>query len=109
MNLARVTSRTAAATPVPYEAFRTGLTFREVRAMLWSPSDDPRQWRQKRRSSVLGKWREIKLELYDQYVGRLDLVADVQKSDFLYIRTVDPRRFRPPASREMRRWSRPRR
>lgn len=47
-----------------YRAFRTGLTFAEVRRMLWSPSTDPRDWRYKRRGSVLGLWRQIKQEMW---------------------------------------------
>jgi len=52
---------------VPYKEFRTGLTFGQVRAMLWSPSDDPRTWRHKRRRTVLGLWHQLKLEMYSRY------------------------------------------
>lgn len=44
-----------------YSALRTGLTFRKVRRMMISASPDPRDWRHKRRRSVLGYWRELKL------------------------------------------------
>lgn len=56
---------------IPYDEFRTGLTFVEVRQMLWSPSDDPSTWRYKRRGTVLGKWHQIKRELYERYLGEL--------------------------------------
>lgn len=49
-----------------YRAFRTGLTFRDVRAMMWTPEDDPSSWRSKRRRSVLGFWRELKLQMWEQ-------------------------------------------
>lgn len=49
------------ATPrIDYDDFRTGLTFAEVRQMLWVHSDDPRDWRYKRRRTVLGLWHSIK-------------------------------------------------
>lgn len=47
-----------------YDKFRTGLSFAEVRAMLWRPSDDPKDWhRGVTRRTVLGKWHEIKMEM----------------------------------------------
>lgn len=43
-----------------YAEFRTGLTFREVYALISN-----RRW--KRRHGVLGKWREIKLAMYARH------------------------------------------
>lgn len=51
-----------------YDAFRTGLTFGEVRQLMWSPSRDPNDWVYRRRNGVLGKWREIKLEMWDEHL-----------------------------------------
>ena len=66
---------------IPYEEFRTGLTFATVRAMLWSPSDDPSTWRHKRRGTVLGMWRQMKAEMYERYLGALDAgAADMRKA-----------------------------
>jgi hypothetical protein len=53
---------------IPYAKFRTGETYRSVCAMLWSPSDDPRTWRHKSRGVVLGRWHQIKREMYADYV-----------------------------------------
>jgi len=50
--------------PIPYNKFRTGRTYREVYHMIYG-----RRW--KRRHGVLGKWREIKLAMYAQYVNDL--------------------------------------
>jgi hypothetical protein len=50
---------------VPYERFRTGLTYHDVYMMLWD-----RQ--RKGRHIVLGKWMEIKREMYAEYLRRLD-------------------------------------
>lgn len=55
---------------VDYEDFRTGLTFGTVRQMLWVGSDDPKDWRYKRRGTVLGFWHQIKLQLYAEYEDR---------------------------------------
>ena len=57
---------------IPYDKFRTGLDFATVRAMLWTPSDDPREWRQKRRKAVLGLWRQLKLEMYERYTAEME-------------------------------------
>lgn len=54
--------------PIPYSEFRTGLTFAEVRSMLWVDSPDPKDWKYKRRGTVLGTWRAIKQQLYARYV-----------------------------------------
>lgn len=49
-----------------YDGFRTGLQYGEVRAMMYSSSDDPREWRYRRRHTVLGFWRQLKLQLWQQ-------------------------------------------
>lgn len=53
--------------PIPYEDFRTGLTFEEVYYMLWNHPH-------KTRHTVLGKWRQIKLEMYAEYLQSLEPV-----------------------------------
>jgi len=55
-----------------YETFRTGLTFREVRRMLWVDNPDPRTWRYARRRTVLGFWRQLKQQLWAQYLDAVD-------------------------------------
>lgn len=49
---------------ISYQDFRTGLTFAEVRNMMFVGSDDCGQWRHKRRHSVLGFWHELKLQAW---------------------------------------------
>ena len=51
-----------------YDTFRTGCTYRDVWWMMWSSSDDPVDWRYKRRHSVLGRWRQLKLEMWDHHI-----------------------------------------
>lgn len=46
-----------------YDQFRTGLTYRDVYGMVW-------ERKYKRRGTVLGKWRQIKLEMYEEYLRR---------------------------------------
>jgi len=46
---------------ISYRDFRTGLTYAEVYHMIFG-----RKW--KRRHGVLGKWCEIKLAMYEQYL-----------------------------------------
>ncbi|MGH8011558.1 MAG: hypothetical protein ACREQ4_03525 [Candidatus Binataceae bacterium] len=46
---------------IPYAEFRTGLTYYEVYHMIWGR-------KHKRRHGVLGKWREVKLAMYAQYL-----------------------------------------
>jgi hypothetical protein len=40
--------------------------------MLWVHSDDPRDWKYKRRHTVLGHWWQIKQQLYAQYLDAID-------------------------------------
>jgi len=49
-----------------YDKFRTGLTYRDVWSMLADHSDDPADWRHKKRGTILGHWHQLKLQLYHQ-------------------------------------------
>lgn len=55
-----------------YPRMRTGLTFADVVEMFWQPSDDPARWKNKRRRTILGKWHQIKLELWDYHLECCD-------------------------------------
>lgn len=54
-----------------YEEFRLGMTFAEVRRMMWDQEDPnrPGWWRQKRRRCVLGYARELKLHAWEMTHG----------------------------------------
>lgn len=64
-------------TPAPcacgatYEDFRLGMSFGDVRKMMWDQEDPSRPgwWRQKRRHCVLGYARELKLHFWDLMHG----------------------------------------
>ena len=49
-----------------YKEHRLGMTFAEVRRMMWDQEDHNRLgwWRQKRRRSVLGYMRELKIHSF---------------------------------------------
>lgn len=48
-----------------YNAFKTGYTFTDIRRMLWSYSDDPKDRPNITRHAVLGFWRQLKLEMWN--------------------------------------------
>lgn len=56
--------------PITYAQFTTGLTFADVRQMLWTNTDDTTEWKQKRRGSVLGYWRALKKEMWAEFCAR---------------------------------------
>jgi hypothetical protein len=58
--------------PVPYEKFKTGLTYQTVYEMLYTGSDDPADWRYKGKSGVLGYWKELKTDMYKDYRRTFD-------------------------------------
>lgn len=70
---------------ISYEDFRTGLDFNDVKAAMWTEGPPP--WRMRRRSDVLGYWRQLKKELYGAYIERLDnarekLVEELLRNPF---------------------------
>jgi hypothetical protein len=71
-----------------YKTFRTGLTFSEVRQQFWKTDSDPKAWVNKRRHTVLGRWREIKLGMWGQHVeecGRALELTDFQPQTSTHI------------------------
>lgn len=55
-----------------YGHMRTGLTYGQVYEMLKSYSDDPCEWRYKRRGTVLGKWHQIKQEYWAWHLAECE-------------------------------------
>lgn len=58
-----------------YDKFRTGLTFADVKGMMFTGSEDPKDWRQRRRHSVLGYWHELKIQLWMLHLGLCEQAA----------------------------------
>lgn len=54
-----------------YQEFRLGMSFADVRRMMWNQEDPnrPGWFRQKRRHCVLGYARELKLHAWDSTHG----------------------------------------
>jgi hypothetical protein len=59
-----------------YEEFRLGMSFAEVRRMMWNQADRnrPGWFRQKRRHGVLGYARELKLHAWDAVHGNCEIM-----------------------------------
>lgn len=51
-----------------YDRFRTGETFASVRAELYTPSNDPADWKYKRRHTVLGRWHQLKQSMWQYHL-----------------------------------------
>ncbi len=59
-----------------YRQFKTGLTYRDVYQMLWVHSEDSREWRYKRRATVLGFWHELKLQLWERVQDEKETISE---------------------------------
>ena len=67
-----------------YKKFRTGYTYHEVSDMLWYSDPWHCAHHTRRRHSVLGKWREIKREMWDYYQNaklKLELPVHAEPDD----------------------------
>jgi hypothetical protein len=51
-----------------YDRFRTGETFASVRAELYVTSNDPADWKHKRRNTVLGRWHQMKQSMWQYHL-----------------------------------------
>lgn len=64
-----------------FDAFRTGLTFADVKQLMYVGEADPTLWRNKSRRAVLGHWHEIKRDLWDQAHGHCPETFDAVQAD----------------------------
>ena len=55
-----------------YRDFRTGLTYQAVHDQLKDGSDDPRDWKYKRRHTVLGYWHQLKREWWAYHLWQCE-------------------------------------
>ncbi len=53
-----------------YDDFRTGLTFKEVKRMMFDNHENKARWKYKRRNTVLGYWHALKLEMWAEVCRR---------------------------------------
>lgn len=54
---------------IKYADFRTGETYHSIYCMMWSGSDNPEDWRYKRRHTVLGFWHAYKKQLWEYHLA----------------------------------------
>lgn len=52
-----------------YKRFTTGFSYRDVYVMLMDYSTDPKEWKYKRRNTVLGAMFQLKQDLWKKHVG----------------------------------------
>ena len=52
-----------------YGQFRTGATFAEMSSELWVDSPDRADWRRRTRHTVLGRWHQYKMSLWDRHLA----------------------------------------
>ena len=53
---------------IHYNDFKTGFTFTDIANFLWVHDEDSTKWGNRTRHTVLGHWRQIKLEMWDKHV-----------------------------------------
>jgi len=51
-----------------YRDLKTGLSFAEVKKLMFDNEPDPKNWKYKRRNTVLGYWHELKKEMWDHHI-----------------------------------------
>jgi hypothetical protein len=59
-----------------YRQLRTGYSYQDVFLMLWRGEDDPSEWVYKKRNTVLGKWHQIKQEMWSWHLRECTLPAE---------------------------------
>lgn len=57
---------------------RTGLCYRDVFEMFWVGHDDATLWVNKRRNTILGRWHQIKLEMWSEHLQLCELQTEYE-------------------------------
>jgi hypothetical protein len=68
-----------------YEDFRTGETYRSIFELFWVADFDPSRWVNKRRRTILGRWREIKQKMWEEHL----LLCEMQAAHDEHLETVE--------------------
>jgi len=61
---------------IDYDNFETGETYQSVYDTLWKSSDDPSKWLNKGRHTVLGRWHEIKQDMWRDHLEQCEQAAE---------------------------------
>ncbi len=59
-----------------YNAMRTGYSYSDIYRMFWSGNDDSATWVNKRRRTILGRWHEIKLSMWNEHLDMCEREAE---------------------------------
>lgn len=51
-----------------YDKLRTGETYQSIYLMFWSGNEDSSTWVNKRRHTILGRWRQVKLSMWEEHI-----------------------------------------
>lgn len=51
-----------------YDRLRTGYTYSDIYMMFWSGDEDSTTWVNKRRHTILGRWHQIKVGMWDEHL-----------------------------------------
>lgn len=73
-----------------YDEFETGETYQSVYDTLWKGSEDPSEWLNKGRHTVLGRWHEIKQDMWRDHLKQCEEMQEggqefepIDESEFL--------------------------
>lgn len=72
-----------------YAEFRSGLTFADAKAEMYTGSPDPADWRSKSRRAVLGYMHERKRDLWAEYHGSGDCARESSAGDWEIVGASD--------------------
>ena len=66
---------------ITYGEFRTGYTYGDIYEMLWTADEDPERWVYKRRHTILGRWMQIKREMWRSHIANCHH-CEADRNDF---------------------------
>ena len=55
-----------------YRKLHTGFSYQDVWLMFFDDSDDTDDWKYKTRGVILGKWHQIKQEMWTEHIERCE-------------------------------------
>lgn len=66
-----------------YRQLNTGLTYQAVHDMMKDYRDDPADWTYKRRHTVLGKWHQLKKEMWAYHLWECEQQRRFEQGEHL--------------------------
>lgn len=74
---------------ISYGDFKTGYTYDEVYQMFWVSEYDSSKWKYKRRNTILGKWHQIKQEMWAHHLESCGEINERSKTQTERNRSID--------------------